>query len=171
VAYDGLPRDVVDGGAQVLVVQTNNATYGHTGQPSQQLAMSRLRAVEHGRSVLVAATSGISAIIAPDGRVVHRSQQFTQEVLGADVPLRTATTLADRVGAAPEWALSLLGLAAVAAGLVRRRRAGKDGGAPPQPTSGPGAHAPSRAEVVGSVTGGPAGHWEPASPPEGDVPA
>ena len=48
----------------LLVVQTNNATYGRTGQPEQQLAMSRLRAVEHGRAVLVAATSGISAIIA-----------------------------------------------------------------------------------------------------------
>ena len=53
VAYDGLVRDVVRGGAQVLVVQTNNATYNGTGQPYQQMAMSRLRAVETGRDVLV----------------------------------------------------------------------------------------------------------------------
>ena len=65
IAYDGIVRDVVDGGAKVLVVQTNNATYNGTGQPEQQLAMSRLRAIEHGRAVLVAATSGISAVVLP----------------------------------------------------------------------------------------------------------
>ena len=65
VVYDGLVRDVVDGGAGMLVVQTNNATFGYTHESEQQLAMSRLRAVETGRTVAVAATSGISAIVAP----------------------------------------------------------------------------------------------------------
>ena len=67
VAYDGLVRDAVRAGGQLLVVQTNNATFGRSAQTAQQLAMGRLRAVEHGRAVLVAATSGISAVIAPDG--------------------------------------------------------------------------------------------------------
>ena len=49
VAYDGLVRDVVDGGAELLVVQTNNATYMGTGQVEQQFAIARLRAVETGR--------------------------------------------------------------------------------------------------------------------------
>ena len=71
VVYDGLVRDVVDGGAGMLVVQTNNATFGCTDESAQQLAMSRLRAVEFGRTVAVAATSGISAIVAPDGSVVR----------------------------------------------------------------------------------------------------
>ena len=62
-------RDVVDGGAQVLVVQTNNATFGYTDETYQQQAMSRVRAVEHGREVLIAATSGVSAVIRPDGSV------------------------------------------------------------------------------------------------------
>lgn len=70
VAYDEIVRDTVNQGGRVLVVQTNNATYARSGQPEQQLAMSRLRAVEHGRAVLIAATSGISAVIAPDGSVV-----------------------------------------------------------------------------------------------------
>jgi apolipoprotein N-acyltransferase len=122
IAYDEIVRDVVDGGARVLVVQTNNATYNGTGQPEQQLAMSRLRAVEHGRVVLVAATSGISAIVMPDGRVQARSRELTTETLVAAVPQRTARTVADRVGAWPEWALAALGVGASAAAMVAARR-------------------------------------------------
>lgn len=53
-------------GAHLLVAPTNNAWYGRSEMSQQQLAMARLRAVEHGRAV-VAATSGVSAIVAPDG--------------------------------------------------------------------------------------------------------
>ncbi|HET6209208.1 MAG TPA: apolipoprotein N-acyltransferase, partial [Jatrophihabitans sp.] len=49
VAYDDLVNSSVRAGAQLLVVQTNNATFGHSGETYQQLAMSRLRAIEHGR--------------------------------------------------------------------------------------------------------------------------
>ncbi|WP_240487322.1 apolipoprotein N-acyltransferase [Actinomadura flavalba] len=121
VAYDREVRDVA--GGELLVVQTNNATYGRTSLPPQQIAMSRLRAVEHGRTILVAATSGISAVVAPDGRVLSRSAEFTPDLQVAAVPARTDRTVAGRVGAAPEWALTLLGVGAVvgAAGLRRRR--------------------------------------------------
>lgn len=122
VAYDSLMRDLPRGGAQVLVVQTNNATYGRTGQTEQQLAMSRLRAVEHGRAVLVAATSGISAVIAPDGRVVDRSAEFTPDVLTASVPLRDTLTVADRVGPVPEWVLAGVAAVVVVTAAARRRR-------------------------------------------------
>jgi apolipoprotein N-acyltransferase len=73
VAYDSLLRDTVDRGADLLVVQTNNATFGFTDESAQQLAMSRLRAVEFGRTVVIAATSGISAVVGPDGSVVQSS--------------------------------------------------------------------------------------------------
>jgi apolipoprotein N-acyltransferase len=121
VVYDGLVHDVVDGGAEILVVQTNNATFGYTDESAQQLAMSRLRAVEHGRSVLVAATSGISAIVAPDGTVVRSSALFTPDVFVEDVARRTSTTVAARLGAAPEWALCALGAGALLAALGSRR--------------------------------------------------
>jgi apolipoprotein N-acyltransferase len=121
VAYDDLVRDVVTGGGRLLVVQTNNATFGRSGETSQQLAMGRLRAVEHGRAVLVAATSGISAVIAPDGRLVQSAPVFTREVLSAQVPTRTGTTLATRLGALPELLLSGLAVAAAGAGALRRR--------------------------------------------------
>lgn len=120
VAYDKEVRDVARG--NLLVVQTNNATYGKTSLPPQQIAMSRLRAVEHGRTILVAATSGISAIVAPDGRMVDRSREFVPAVQVASVPARTARTASDRLGEAPEWALALLGLGAVCAAAWTARK-------------------------------------------------
>ncbi|MFG3118235.1 apolipoprotein N-acyltransferase [Streptomyces sp. NPDC048197] len=122
VAYDEIVHDTVGAGARALVIQTNNATYGRTGQPEQQLAMSKLRAVEHGRAVVTAATSGISAVVAPDGTVTHRIPEFTQGVVSARIPLRNETTLADRVGAAPEWALAIVGLLSCAAAVIGGRR-------------------------------------------------
>ncbi len=120
VSYDGLVRDAVRGGAEVLVVQTNNASFGRSALSGQQLAMSRVRAVEHGRAVLVAATSGISAIVAPDGRLVRRSRIWEQRVLTGEVPLVTRRTLATRAGAWPEGLLALLGVVAVVLPVVRR---------------------------------------------------
>lgn len=122
VAYDEIVHDTVTAGARALVVQTNNATYGRTGQPEQQLAMSRLRAVEHGRAVVTAATSGISAVVSPDGRVLQRSKEFTRDVITARIPLRDGTTVADRVGAGPEWALAMVGLLSCAAAILIGRR-------------------------------------------------
>ena len=121
VAFDGLVSEVVDGGATVIVVQTNNATFGYTAESEQQLAMSRLRAIEHGRSVVVAATSGISAVIAPDGTVVERSELFTPWVFTGPVAQRQQSTVASRLGAAPEWALTAISIGALATALRRPR--------------------------------------------------
>jgi apolipoprotein N-acyltransferase len=132
VAYDEIVRDTVNDGGRVIVVQTNNATYAESGQPDQQLAMSRLRAVEHGRAVLIAATSGISAVIRPDGTVEQRTRELTAAELSANVPLRDGRTLADRVGAAPEWALSIAGLLACGGALLAGRRRRPVTGTPEQ---------------------------------------
>ncbi|MGI8697756.1 MAG: apolipoprotein N-acyltransferase, partial [Mycobacteriales bacterium] len=105
IAFDGLVRASVRAGADLLVEQTNDASFtrdGQLGETRQQLAMARLRAVEHRRSVVVASTSGISAVIAPDGVVVAETPVFTQRELVRTVPLITASTLADRVGAWPD---------------------------------------------------------------------
>ncbi len=123
IAYDGLVRDVVRGGAQLLVVQTNNATYNGTHQPYQQMAMSRLRAVETGRDVLVASTSGISAVVRADGAVAQETPEKVARTLVATVPLRDGQTVATRLGAWPELLLAAAGvLAAAAAGWQARRR-------------------------------------------------
>jgi apolipoprotein N-acyltransferase len=128
VVEDDLVADVVHGGAGMLVVQTNNATFGHSDESAQQLAASRLRAVEYGRTVVVAATSGISAVVAPDGSVVRRSQLFTPAVFDLAIAQRGSTTVAARLGAVPELVLTAVGTAALlvaaGAGLRRRRAAG-----------------------------------------------
>jgi len=125
VAYDQLIRNTVDRGANVLLVQTNNATFGFTDESVQQLAISRIRAIEHGRSVVHISTVGVSAMITPDGTAHQRSTLFTQKVLAADLPLRSERTVADRVGAWPEN-LASAGLATMlvltALRRVRRRR-------------------------------------------------
>ncbi len=108
IAYDELVRDAIRAGGQVLVVQTNNATYGGTGQPEQQLAITRVQAVAAGRATLVAATSGISAVIGSDGNPTWESQEFTSDSTVAMVPMRTGLTPAMRVGALPEIAASAL---------------------------------------------------------------
>ncbi|HEY0125565.1 MAG TPA: apolipoprotein N-acyltransferase [Blastococcus sp.] len=123
VVYDGLVRDVVEGGAGMVVVQTNNATFGHTDESAQQLAMSRLRAVESGRTVVVAATSGISAIVAPDGSIVRSSELFTPDVFVEDIAQRSSTTVAQRLGAGPEWVLAAIGAGALCCAAALRRRA------------------------------------------------
>ncbi|MCX5302762.1 apolipoprotein N-acyltransferase [Streptomyces sp. NBC_00160] len=125
IAYDGRVRDTVRAGANLLVVQTNNATYERglqAGQSEQQLAMARLRAIEYGRSVALASTSGVSAIVAPDGRVTQRADTWRSAFLVRRVPLSEGRTLAERAGPLPEVLLSALALAGVGAGLIRRRR-------------------------------------------------
>lgn len=124
VAYDGLVRDTVTGGAQLLAVQTNNATFNEA-EAAQQLAMVRLRAVEHGRESLMASTVGISGFVGADGRVSHATGFFTRDVPVRTLSLTDGRTVATTVGVWPELVLvggALAGLAAAAA--VRRRGAG-----------------------------------------------
>ena len=135
VAYDGLVRSSVAAGAQLLVVQTNNATFGHTAETYQQLAMSQLRAVEHGRTTVQVSTSGLSAVIGPDGATRQRSGAlFTPARIVTTVPLRTSETLATRLGAIPEYVLAVIAVAAAATGMivgVRDRRGRVESGAAP----------------------------------------
>ncbi len=124
VVFDDAVRDAVRGGADLLTVPTNNATYGYTDMTYQQQGMSRLRAIEHDRAVVIAATSGQSAIIAPDGGITaHTGALFTPGLLVETVPLRTTTTLATRLGPLPELILAAAGILAAAAGIAARRRA------------------------------------------------
>ncbi|HEX2290168.1 MAG TPA: apolipoprotein N-acyltransferase, partial [Pseudonocardiaceae bacterium] len=122
VIFDDLVRQSVQSGAQLLAVPTNNATFGDTDMTYQQQAISRVRAVEHGRAVLVAATSGVSAVIAVDGTVKQHTTLFTPDALVARVPLHSGTTLATRLGPVPEWSLAVLGMLGIAAALVIRHR-------------------------------------------------
>ncbi|MEU8421174.1 apolipoprotein N-acyltransferase [Micromonospora sp. NPDC048835] len=121
VAYDEVVRDTVTGGAQLLVVQTNNATFD-AAEARQQMAMVRLRAVEHGRPALMASTVGVSGFVAPDGRVSDATGFNTREVVVRQVRLDDGRTLATRLGWWPEVALAALAAAALVGAAVPRRR-------------------------------------------------
>jgi len=81
-----------------------------------------LRAVEHGRAVVIAATSGITAVVAPDGRIVAQLPEFVSDSLVVDVPLRDDLTLASRLTIWPEVLISVLALLGWVAGARERRR-------------------------------------------------
>ena len=105
-------------------MQTNNATFGYTDESEQQLAISRVRAVEHGRSIVHVSTVGVERPDhprrnrAPAHRVVHISAAAP-----GDLPLRTAATVADRVGGWPEYlACGAVLLLLLRRGIPRRRR-------------------------------------------------
>ncbi|MFJ3415158.1 apolipoprotein N-acyltransferase [Streptomyces sp. NPDC086082] len=126
-AFDWAVRSEVTDGAQLISVPSNNATFDRSEMTYQQLAMSRVRAVEHSRTVTVPVTSGVSAIIMPDGKITQKTGMFVADSLVQKVPLRSSETPATKLGILPEMALVLIaagGLGwAVAAG-VRGRRAG-----------------------------------------------
>ncbi|WP_433520477.1 apolipoprotein N-acyltransferase [Nocardia pseudovaccinii] len=122
VAFDRAFRDSMHAGAQLLTVPTNNATFGDSEMTYQQLAMSRVRAVEHGRALVVAATSGVSAIITADGTVQQQTPKFVPAALVAELPLRSDTTLATRFGAEAELVSVILSGAAVVVAVIRRRK-------------------------------------------------
>jgi len=126
VAYDEVVRDTVTHGAQLLVVQTNNATFNEA-EARQQLAMVQVRAVEHGRAALMASTVGISAFV-DEGGAVHQATEFNEaEVIMQEVRLRDGRTLATIVGPLPELALVAAALALLVMGVtLRRRRTGDD---------------------------------------------
>ncbi|AQU70036.1 apolipoprotein N-acyltransferase [Streptomyces niveus] len=130
-AFDWAVRDTVTHGAQLITVPSNNATFGRSEMTYQQLAMSRVRAVEHSRAVVVPVTSGVSAMIMPDGEVVDESKMFTPDALVREMPLRSSRTPATTMGTLPEAllvAVAVGGLGWVGARTVRaRRRPASDG--------------------------------------------
>lgn len=130
-AFDWTVRSTVLDGAQLISVPSNNATFDRSEMTYQQLAMSRVRAVEHSRTVTVPVTSGVSAVIMPDGKITQRTGMFVAASLVQKVPLRSSETPATRLGVLPEMLLVLVAAAGLGWGTVsvirgRRGRAAQD---------------------------------------------
>ena len=131
VAYDDVLPAQVRNGAQLLAVQTSNASFIFTHQIEQQFAITRLRAIEAGRWLAVASTNGRTGVIAPDGTVVASLTPRTTGVLDEKVGLATGLTPAMRLGPWPARLFTLLTLGALVSGAVAyRRRREFDGPAP-----------------------------------------
>lgn len=128
IAYDDVVPDQVRRGASAVLVQTSNATFFGTGQLDQQLRITRARALESARSVVVSSTNGISAVIALNGRVQDSAPRGTTATLVAQIDLSESITPAVRWqsvrqgGITALAALSILGAAWVT--VVRRASIG-----------------------------------------------
>ncbi len=94
----------------MVLNMTNDAWFGRTSGPWQHLAMYPLRAVEHRIAIARAANTGVSAFIAPTGRIVRRLALFERGVMTERLPLRSEETIYTRFG---DW-LAYLAMACTA---------------------------------------------------------
>ncbi|PLX74847.1 MAG: apolipoprotein N-acyltransferase [Desulfuromonas sp.] len=96
--FPELARAYSKAGSQLLVNITNDAWFGRSSAPYQHLVMAQVRAVENRRWLARAANTGVSALIAPDGRVVEQSKLFEEAVMTGPVFMRDQLTLYARFG-------------------------------------------------------------------------
>ena len=101
VYFSELVRDGVRAGGRIVANPTLASSYSTSVVPSQSLASARLRAVETGRWVLQASTTGYSAVVSPAGEVTHRSELRESIVLAGEVELRSGDTPALVLGSWP----------------------------------------------------------------------
>jgi apolipoprotein N-acyltransferase len=131
VFFGDRARAAIRDGGQILLNPTNGSTYTLTLVQTQQVAASRLRAIETGRWVVQAAPTGFSAVIDPSGKVLQRTGISEQKVLRAVVPRRAGFTIYTRTGDLPTIAAALALLAA--AWLLARRE--RPDGPDPDPST------------------------------------
>ncbi|RLE17300.1 MAG: apolipoprotein N-acyltransferase, partial [Actinobacteria bacterium] len=112
VFFAGRVREGVKLGAEAIINPTNGASYTGTIVQSQQVASSRLRAVETGRWVVQTAPTGFSAVIDSDGNVLQRTGVSEQRVLIDEIALREGNTWYTNIGDAPVILALLLTLGA-----------------------------------------------------------
>ena len=107
--------------SNILAVQTNSATFGMSAESAQQLQMTRVRAIEHGRNIVSVSTTGYSAIIDSTGKVLQKTSMGTADSIRAEVGLINGTTPRDAAG---DWALVgvLFGLFLIARRAYTYRR-------------------------------------------------
>jgi apolipoprotein N-acyltransferase len=122
IAIDDISRELVGSGAQLILSQTNNADFGRSDETFQQVAIAKLRAIETGRAVVNDSTVGVSAIFAPDGRVLDQLPTFEPGVMVARVPLRSSITPAMAIGGGIDLAFNASALTLV---ILSTGRAGR----------------------------------------------
>jgi apolipoprotein N-acyltransferase len=107
-------------GSNLLAVQTNSATFGMSAESAQQLSITRIRAIEHGRNIVSVSTTGYSAVIDHQGKILNTSSMGTAEVIRATVGLINGKTPSDKAG---DWALvGVLAFLYLVAGRAYRQR-------------------------------------------------
>ncbi len=108
-------------GSVLMVNQTNDAWFGRTGAPAQQLSHLVLRSVENRVACARAANTGISAFVLPDGRIEQATGLFVPAWATRDLPLLSRETIFTRTGdLAGPLGLALSLLLGAWAGFFRR---------------------------------------------------
>ena len=105
ICYELLDDQILEKAAKssnLFAVQTNSATFGDSAQSAQQLQITRIRAIEHSRNILSVSTTGYSAVIDYNGKVLQKSDLGTAQHLYAEIGLISSTSPRDRYG---DWAL------------------------------------------------------------------
>lgn len=115
-------RDMVHQGASIVLAQTNNADFGKTDENLQQLAITRLAAIEMGRSVVNISTVGTSQIMSPDGTTIAAIPAYQPGVMLTDVPLAQQVTPAITLAPIVESVLGLIAILGLFIAIVRRKR-------------------------------------------------
>ncbi len=128
LVFDDFAYDTVRAGGRLLVVQSSNAMYQGTGQIDQQFAITRARAMELRREILVVTTSGVSGLIRADGTVEFTAPEHVGAAGVVELPERTGLTPATWLAPGLELAVVLLALA----GLGLSVRYGRMGGSAPR---------------------------------------
>jgi apolipoprotein N-acyltransferase len=120
IINDGIVREAAMK-SELLVVQTNSATFAGTYEGDQQLAITRLRALEHNRHVVSISTTGPSAIVSSRGEVLDSLRDGEIGSLSGDVYLSRGSTISDRLGGFAPLATLSMALLWVIISYVRRR--------------------------------------------------
>ncbi len=107
--------------SDALIVQTNSATFAGTAESRQQLAITRIRAMENSRSILSVSTIGISAFIDSNGRVTQSTSENIQTALTSDLILNDHLTFANKWGSVVKFLILAIILILGARGLRNRR--------------------------------------------------
>jgi apolipoprotein N-acyltransferase len=102
ICYELLSDSLVRNAAaksDALVIQTNSATFAGTSESAQQLAITRIRAMENAREIVSISTIGISAHIDINGNVLSQTDEDVRAILEGDLQGVSNSTLASRLGA------------------------------------------------------------------------
>ena len=121
VFFSGRANEGVEAGGSVLVNPTNGSSYTGTILQTQQIASSRLRAIENGRWLVQVSPTGFSAFISPTGEVFDRTGVSEQRVLERTISLRSGRTLYSNLGDLPFIVLMVAALGSLAC-IARKRR-------------------------------------------------
>jgi apolipoprotein N-acyltransferase len=98
IIFPSLVRKFVKMGAEFLVTITNDGWYGTSAAPFQHFSLAALRAVENRRYLLRSATTGISGVIDPYGRILSQSKTHSTTFINAEIIPRKPLTFYTKHG-------------------------------------------------------------------------